>query len=273
MKLLLLLLFVLIWNGSDMDIMAWQQRNFNFTNYVQSSDYVGFFDRISCTFTAKNTQTGEEFAYYLGYLGEGADMLYLDNAFSLKYYIQICANTKFQCSQPAPACQEELAGTQTYSLGSLNTQAWSASPFGADQGVVVRYTDGVICGNGKRTVTISLECDTEYDGKGNIFSIVEAPTCSFIMQIASPFACPGIRPPSSTAIDIGWILIIVLGVSFIIYLIAGIVYKTKISSNPVGFGLEAIPNYEFWKDLPFMVKEGSMYVYQKIMNVAGYSRL
>jgi len=258
--------------------------NYNFTKHFedeQKNPHISVrFDEISCTYSVTNSQTGEVFDYYLGYLAQGADLIYTDNANAVAYYVQICATTKYKCNEQSPVCQQDLAGSLSYSLGSLTTQMFGSSPFGVDKGVVVRYFNGIICGNGARSVTISLECDETYQGKGIIFSVVEAPTCSFIMQIASPYACPGLKPPSVTVLglDIGWIIIICAAAVFVLYIVGGIVYKTKLASEKVNFpSVEMFPNIEFWKDLPVLVKDGSVFTYNKIMTLMGkegsYNRL
>jgi len=191
---------------------------------------------------------------------------YTDNGRALQYYVQICANTKFRCAERTPVCEQDLAGTLSYSLGQLSTQKLSTSPFGINKGVAVSYTNGIICGNGMRSVAISLECDSTYQGKGVIFSVIEAPTCTFIMQIATPYACPGLEPPviPGTGLDAGWIIIICVSAIFVLYIICGIVYKTKIATEKVDFpSVEMFPNVEFWKDLPVLIKDGSVFTYKK----------
>lgn len=36
-------------------------------------------------------------------------------------------------------------------------------------------------------------------------------------------------------------------------------------------GVEAIPQVEFWKDLPFLVKDGGMFVVNKVTGRGGYA--
>ena len=50
----------------------------------------------------------------------------------------------------------------------------------------------------------------------------------------------------------GWIFIIIVVVAIPIYILVGMAYQWKLKGKACG--VEAIPNIEFWKDLPALIK-------------------
>jgi len=63
------------------------------------------------------------------------------------------------------------------------------------------------------------------------------------------------------SISLGSIFLIIVSVVTFIYCTVGMFYKYK----KLGVsGLEAVPNIEFWRDLPGLVKDGLVYTFSKI---------
>ena len=57
----------------------------------------------------------------------------------------------------------------------------------------------------------------------------------------------------------GWIFIIVFLCVLTVYCIAGVTYKTQ----KMGLtGIEAVPNIEFWRDVPQLIQEGCTFTYE-----------
>jgi len=82
---------------------------------------------------------------------------------------------------------------------------------------------------------------------------------------ASPSATPSNGTdgrPSSSKFDNGWIFVIVFSCSFVIYFGVGFVYKARVKE--LGWKPDAIPNVEFWKDFPFLIKDGIVFSCTKI---------
>jgi len=66
----------------------------------------------------------------------------------------------------------------------------------------------------------------------------------------------------------GCAFLIIFFVGFFVYFAAGFAYNYK---NKELRGVEAIPQVDFWKDLPFLVKDGVLYVKNKVTGNSGYS--
>jgi len=56
----------------------------------------------------------------------------------------------------------------------------------------------------------------------------------------------------------------------VLYLIIGAAVQFKVKGAR---GLELIPNLEFWKDLPFLMKDGCVYTFRKLTCKSDYSAL
>ena len=59
----------------------------------------------------------------------------------------------------------------------------------------------------------------------------------------------------------GSIFLIIFFVGFFVYFVAGIIYKKKRYDAQ---GVDMVPNIDFWKELPFLVKDGVAYTIDKI---------
>jgi len=58
----------------------------------------------------------------------------------------------------------------------------------------------------------------------------------------------------------GWIFVIIVLCGFTVYFAAGIAWNVKNGKR----GAEAIPNIEFWTDLPGLAKDGCKWVVSKL---------
>jgi len=93
----------------------------------------------------------------------------------------------------------------------------------------------------------------------------------YVFQYTTPLACPGYQPPeitvtTSVSVSGGWIFIIILCVVFPIYFIAGFIYGWKVKGQTGG---EACPNIGFWRNLPGLMKDGTVFTVNKIKSCCG----
>jgi len=209
------------------------------------------------------------------------------------FYINICAvaNGGGCISTAGVSSCQKAANGGSYNNGALAGMVLSMQ----GSNVVVTYGQGQMCGSTPRSTVITISCDQSTSG--TITGITTA-TCSqpYQVQMKSKYVCSGsgnspssspkpkatptaslssgaspsaslsfgATPPDGTpgGFNYGWIFVIIVLVSFVIYLIGGFVYKKK-REGTQGF-VESIPNVEFWKDLPFLVKDGCVFVFTKI---------
>eukprot|EP01064_Diplonema_japonicum_P025386 TRINITY_DN3678_c0_g2_i3.p1 TRINITY_DN3678_c0_g2~~TRINITY_DN3678_c0_g2_i3.p1 ORF type:complete len:206 (+),score=45.74 TRINITY_DN3678_c0_g2_i3:54-671(+) len=72
---------------------------------------------------------------------------------------------------------------------------------------------------------------------------------------------------SSDGVDGGVIFLIIFFVGFAVYMGAGMAYRFKVKGET---GVNMVPNVEFWKDLPNLMKDGALFIKNKVTG-GGYS--
>ncbi|MES1916707.1 MAG: hypothetical protein MHM6MM_008504 [Cercozoa sp. M6MM] len=65
----------------------------------------------------------------------------------------------------------------------------------------------------------------------------------------------------SSGMSGGWVFILILFISTLVYCLAGAAYKAK---RHGARGVEAVPNIDFWRDLPGLVKDGCKFTVAKL---------
>lgn len=79
---------------------------------------------------------------------------------------------------------------------------------------------------------------------------------AFRTRWACPKAPPSPPPPPPLFSDVGALALLIFGVACVTYLAAGFAYNKGVRKTE---GINSIPNAAFWKDLPFLVKDGAVF--------------
>eukprot|EP00753_Platysulcus_tardus_P005679 PLAT13604.1.p2 GENE.PLAT13604.1~~PLAT13604.1.p2 ORF type:complete len:296 (+),score=60.91 PLAT13604.1:28-915(+) len=182
------------------------------------------------------------------------------------YRLNFCKNTINDCQKdPAPATESLKipAGETCRVLGRLGeaelAPKWSklALPVTATNpqgiGVAIEMGNGDICDPAARTqrsVVINVECDTSVDAPGIFRDVKKEATCQTVFTYASPHGCP-----SSPGL-LGWTFVFGVLAVATVYFVGGMVYNMKRHGSR---GMEALPNREFWAELPSLVMDGLRY--------------
>ncbi|XP_078703602.1 uncharacterized protein LOC144928790 [Branchiostoma floridae x Branchiostoma belcheri] len=147
------------------------------------------------------------------------------------------------------ACQLSPDGQTTYSLGSQDSAAFT----GDNTTVKLGYT-GPAPDN--RQSEIALTCTS---GATEFTVLGEDTTASiYKFELKSPCACPGASSGcGGGGISGGTIFVIIVLVVLVVYLVGGVLFMSLVKKAS---GAERIPNVEFWKDLPVLVKDGAVLV-------------
>eukprot|EP00756_Hemistasia_phaeocysticola_P013138 Hpha_TRINITY_DN15254_c3_g10::TRINITY_DN15254_c3_g10_i1::g.65878::m.65878 len=85
---------------------------------------------------------------------------------------------------------------------------------------------------------------------------------SFRTRWACPSAPPSPPPPPPVFSDVGALALLLFGVASITYLAAGFAYNKGVRKTEGMVG--SLPHVAFWKDLPFLVKDGMVFTYDSI---------
>lgn len=169
-----------------------------------------------------------------------------------------CANGTQVCQQPGTP-PDKSCGIGPPTIGYL--------PNGT--GVTMSTVGGYVgCGSTARSVVLSLLCATTYGKPDKSIDLVveSAAGCQYTISQYLLAACgsstpptppPSTKPPKtpSSGLSGGSVFLIIFFVSLFVYFAAGIGYNYYKGAQ----GAELIPQVEFWKDLPFLVKDGVMF--------------
>eukprot|EP01088_Endostelium_zonatum_P002109 TRINITY_DN12541_c0_g1_i1.p1 TRINITY_DN12541_c0_g1~~TRINITY_DN12541_c0_g1_i1.p1 ORF type:complete len:306 (-),score=33.79 TRINITY_DN12541_c0_g1_i1:16-801(-) len=195
-----------------------------------------------------------------------------------KLNVNICATT---VSAPPDhrGCQENTPGYMTYGLyscndfGKLSQMHWSVlEPSNLAAGVTLIY--GTSECSYTRLLKVNIHCDPTAETP-RVISASTADSCTWTMNINARAGCPievsaDDSDDGPLLISVGWLLIILLIACVLIYLVCGALWRWKVKGAEIGTDL--IPNKEFWKDLPWLVKDGMVYSYHKTFFCINHTR-
>jgi len=174
------------------------------------------------------------------------------------YNWNICGTvTSSFCTTKTGCAVCQSAGGSQNSCGLFSTQLWAPATNGTDVVATVTYSGGDICtgqnGQPARKAIINMVCTD--DAEGN--TVVSEVVCVYTLQMATDAACSG-------GVNVGWVgfsIILAVILLFVLYLVIGVIIKWK---KYEATGIDLIPNVEFWKDVPFLFKDGWVFVINKV---------
>eukprot|EP01104_Vermistella_antarctica_P021680 TRINITY_DN998_c0_g1_i1.p1 TRINITY_DN998_c0_g1~~TRINITY_DN998_c0_g1_i1.p1 ORF type:complete len:229 (-),score=40.35 TRINITY_DN998_c0_g1_i1:132-818(-) len=151
------------------------------------------------------------------------------------------------------------------------------------EGLGVQYGGGKDCGSTPRQTTIYIKCG---ESQFKAISASEPKgSCVYTITIESTAGCAASGSGSGSGSGViptgggstggstgsssgsflgwfwGWLVIILFVLVVVVYLVAGGVYKFKVLEER---GLEVVPNIDFWRDVPSLVKDGSVFGFHAI---------
>jgi len=128
----------------------------------------------------------------------------------------------------------------------------------------VTYTGGDSCPsyNTNRQSTIKFTCGTS----AGTPTYVQEVTCAYTFSWASTAGCPLDAPPGdagggSSGLSGGDIFLILFFCIGFLYVVIGMAYNYKVRELR---GIEMVPNVDFWRGLPSLIKDGCVFTWQKI---------
>jgi hypothetical protein len=184
---------------------------------------------------------------------------------STTFFINICGPTTTECNPQQAICQKFYGST--YGYGSHHNQRFrpiNLTGYTIDQGITIEYRDGGSCSGGMRGSIIHVVCHSE--GSPQVTSgTVSMDDCTGFFTIKAAAGCGKkvkYEPTSSEdvggGIGAGGIILILLCVGVVVYLVAGGLFNWKMRGATTV--VEAIPQYEFWRSVPGLVKDGVLFI-------------
>jgi len=146
---------------------------------------------------------------------------------------------------------------------------------GPRNGVQITYTNDHSAdkcpGNKNRVVNLVVNCasgiEASLDGIGESGG---HGSCIYDITMKSKHGCPTNAPGTIGGLSGGWVFVIIVLVGATVYLLVGILVKWKVMhAEP---GPELIPNIDFWRELPGLLKDGCFFVKGKLTG-GSYSSL
>jgi len=171
------------------------------------------------------------------------------------------------CGGDVIACQEwDPTSPQGHAaMGSASSQVFQNGVIAGQKGVTLQYKNGP---DGRET-EIDFVCDTGA-GVGNPKYVIENPQHHYTFSWNTQFACPGGAGGIAGGLGPGSILLIIVLCLVVVYLVAGVLFnRFKRGMN----GIEMIPNVTFWTSIPGLVKDGVMFIVNKVRNRGGYTQV
>eukprot|EP01104_Vermistella_antarctica_P021681 TRINITY_DN998_c0_g1_i2.p1 TRINITY_DN998_c0_g1~~TRINITY_DN998_c0_g1_i2.p1 ORF type:complete len:275 (-),score=55.48 TRINITY_DN998_c0_g1_i2:232-1056(-) len=180
-------------------------------------------------------------------------------------------------------CQVTKSGSE-YPAGALSSTKYVPLPKSiGTEGLGVQYGGGKDCGSTPRQTTIYIKCG---ESQFKAISASEPKgSCVYTITIESTAGCAASGSGSGSGSGViptgggstggstgsssgsflgwfwGWLVIILFVLVVVVYLVAGGVYKFKVLEER---GLEVVPNIDFWRDVPSLVKDGSVFGFHAI---------
>jgi len=166
--------------------------------------------------------------------------------------INVCAeiNTVNNYCNPTDGMCEISSGFGN--LGSIGSYSTSFSA--TDEGVLVMtYPSGFTCQG-----IITFTCDEASDIGTPVLSTVTG-TCTYNVSWKTAYACS----KSVGGLSAGSVLCIIFFVSLFLYLAIGMLVKHKRYESR---GVDMVPNVDFWREVPSLIKDGFRFTYVKCFN-------
>jgi len=187
-----------------------------------------------------------------------------------------CSNTIEK--PPTPCPQTGIPGFAKYNdvcenFGFLKSDNIYFSLLDANNpGYGLSLTYGKASCSGPTSLSLHLLCDPTAN-TASVTKTEPVDQCGYQIDMVTKWACPLPDDKSSgdswpLAISLGWIIIILFIGAVFLYLVIGVIVNWQI--RKIEPGLELIPNWSFWKDFPFLVRDGFLYTWKKILFAVGF---
>ncbi|KAK3578738.1 hypothetical protein CHS0354_010119 [Potamilus streckersoni] len=183
------------------------------------------------------------------------------------YHYNPCNPMKVACSTDSKcAVCQQVNKDQNYSAGSQSSAVMAGDPDIGQLNITYQY-------NG-RTSVVKIECDQSQEG---VFEPDpgEKELLIYIFKLRTKYGCysypaPPNSEPGHNGISIGSILVIIFFVLLLVYIVGGMLFLHYVRGAQ---GIETFPNLAFWKELPFLVKDGIVFVFRGCKTDVTYTKI
>lgn len=188
---------------------------------------------------------------------------------SYQYTFEPCEALSKPCNGQAGAavCQQDINSASTYFMLGLASNVHFTGD--TDNNTLMMTYMG---GEGNRRANIILTCDKTSE---TLTFAGEKPSLNYTFILKSSFACIGSYVPVTPAheshgLSVGSVLVILFFVFLAVYFVAGFLF---LKYGRGAQGVEAIPNFGFWTELPSLVKDGVQFTCRGCKADSSYSQI
>jgi len=152
-----------------------------------------------------------------------------------------------------PHFDDSCAALGKYPVSGYNNCTLTSAPPNTNGiGLVCGFVGGDPIGSAPRSVDVNYVCSKTPANPTASQGDSDSP--HYTVTLTGPHACAF---EWKKPLSLGWVLIICIFVLVIVYVAAGCTYNVKMKKKAVGLG--AVPQIEYWKMLPGLVKDGCKY--------------
>ncbi|KAL9656299.1 hypothetical protein ABK040_007912 [Willaertia magna] len=183
-----------------------------------------------------------------------------DSKLNYNFYINICDDAKKQCNGakyggialgPDDACATHFTGPTTESNYKIELLD-STQP---EKGVKLTVSGGEVFMGRAESMVVNMNCDSSKEELTFIKEDFLEKSIVYQFNLNSKYGCIVTNDLPLGQFGVGGLLLVLSFVALLLYfIIGGVLLKFKFQKT----GIEIIPNVNFWKDLPFLLKDGVM---------------
>jgi len=234
-----------------------------------------FRDNEGYTYDFSKVSTNASSTYGLYQAYDSSVNLYFWKLCDPAYYngYATCDQTTYANTQ---VCQQGGTLTTGKSCGTGSPEP-TYSYKGNGQGIIMtttKGTPGCTSPATARSTTLNVLCASAFNRADKSADTVAETACTYQITMYLTAACGTKGSGGNTkdkssggGLSGGSVFLIIFFVSLFVYFAAGIGYNAYRGQQ----GVELVPNVEFWKDLPFLVKDGVMFCVHLVTGGGSYS--
>jgi hypothetical protein len=172
------------------------------------------------------------------------------------YKINICGDCKERCKEQETPAFSQIA-EDCLIIGTSNFEISLTDSANPQNGIFYVYKEG----ENSNRVTIQMLCDPTLNKfpEFNFLRIDYDGVKNFIFTLKSSAVCPTPLYGYLWPVGIGGILGLVAFSIFLLYCTGGCFLNFTIFNKR---GRDVIPNLYFWKDVPFLIKDGFLFIFE-----------
>ncbi|KAK0043563.1 Cation-dependent mannose-6-phosphate receptor [Biomphalaria pfeifferi] len=175
------------------------------------------------------------------------------------YYLHPCNVPPPICkNQQMTACQISKSNNVTYGIATHNGNQIDGDPETGNFSITNKYDT--------RTSIVYVVCGSE---EATFLDIEPNPFITYKFTLTTRYGCIP-QNSSGNGLSVGSVLAILFFVFFLIYLVGGVLFLKFVRKAE---GIEMIPNIEFWKDLPSLIKDGMVFTFRGCKAESTYEKI